>query len=326
MNTAQNSKKLLKDVVDGKVTKAEVARILSVSPRTVGRWIDAMKDDVDVAPKKEKQTDNTVKDVKPSTVQNKEEYRALVTSNSISITKIVDGTPPETVVVDKASDSFNTIFNLLIDNKLSDESVKDAFHLSQPKRMVESFTSGKLKIEPAKGVITFFKDEKTAPYVVNNSLSKRIVEMITKNGADGANALIKFMENLMENPSYRAVNELYGFLEHNDIEITDDGYFYAWKKVRGDYFDIYTNTMRNAPGDSPRVSRNLVDENSEVTCSFGLHVCAKSYLNSYGNSAGNRVVKVKVHPADVVAIPKDYRNAKMRCCGYEIIEDVTGIV
>ncbi|EFW4639850.1 helix-turn-helix domain-containing protein, partial [Shigella flexneri] len=31
----------------------------------------------------------------------------------------------------------------------------------------------------------------------------------------------------------------------------------------------------------------------------------------------------KVHPRDVVSIPIDYNDAKMRTCQYEVVEDVT---
>lgn len=47
-------------------------------------------------------------------------------------------------------------------------------------------------------------------------------------------------------------------------------------------------------------------------------------LNHYGSSSGTKIVKVKVHPKDVVSIPVDYNNAKMRTCGYEVIEEYHG--
>ncbi len=65
--------------------------------------------------------------------------------------------------------------------------------------------------------------------------------------------------------------------------------------------------------------RNEVDENSEVTCSQGLHVASYSYMDHY---PGERIVICKVNPKDVVAVPADYNNAKMRVSGYEVVGEV----
>jgi hypothetical protein len=131
------------------------------------------------------------------------------------------------------------------------------------------------------------------------------------------------MDRLMDNPSKRAVDELYRFLEACDLPITNDGHFLAYKRVRGDFTDIHSGRFDNSVGAKPRLRRNEVDEDSNRTCSHGLHVCSAAYLPHFGSGPGNRVVVVKVDPADVVAVPQDYNNAKMRVCAYEVVEDVT---
>jgi hypothetical protein len=131
--------------------------------------------------------------------------------------------------------------------------------------------------------------------------------------------LVKFTENLQLNPSYRAVNELYEFLEKNNHPITEDGHFIAYKKVAPNFHDLHTGTIDNSPGRAPSVSRNEVDENPTRTCSKGLHVANWDYAaNSYG-SPNDPMLEVKVHPRDVVAVPNDYNQAKMRTCGYEVL-------
>lgn len=55
--------------------------------------------------------------------------------------------------------------------------------------------------------------------------------------------LVKFAENLQSNPSFRAVNELYQFLEKNNHPLTQSGNFIAYKKVRHDFKDAYTGTL-----------------------------------------------------------------------------------
>lgn len=128
--------------------------------------------------------------------------------------------------------------------------------------------------------------------------------------------------NLMQNPSYRAVNELYGFLEANNIPLTDDGCFLAFKNVRENFTDIYTGKISNAIGKTVSMPRNLVDEDSTQTCSHGLHVCSSEYLPKFSHSMNGRTLAVKVNPRDVVAIPADYHNSKMRVCEYTVVEEI----
>lgn len=137
-------------------------------------------------------------------------------------------------------------------------------------------------------------------------------------------SLLRFVDRLRLNPSYRAVQELYRFLEACNLPITSDGHFLAWKMVRNDYTDIYSGRFDNSIGATPSMPRNEVDEDSDRTCSRGLHVCSKEYLGNYGYSSNSdRVMVVKVDPADVVAVPRDYNNSKMRTSGYEVIGEVS---
>jgi len=181
---------------------------------------------------------------------------------------------------------------------------------------------------------------------MHNALTKRMVAMIQEDFP--VDPLVAFMENLMENPSKRAVNELYGFLEKNTLPITSDGCFLAYKKVRQDYLDCHSGTVLNKPaaymtdedtaaleeaaGKNSEVTvevvdgvtvvsmeRNLVDDDQNRTCSTGLHFCSKDYLNHFG---GERIVILKINPRDVVSIPNDYNDSKGRCARYEIVDEI----
>jgi hypothetical protein len=131
------------------------------------------------------------------------------------------------------------------------------------------------------------------------------------------------MENLMKNPSKRSVDQVYGFLEKNNLPITEDGCFLAFKKVRRDYLDIHSGTIDNSIGQVVEMDRNLVDDNPDSHCSSGLHFCSESYLGSFGGGS-DPVMILKIDPADVVSIPTDYNGAKGRCCKYEVIAQVNG--
>lgn len=154
---------------------------------------------------------------------------------------------------------------------------------------------------------------------IHNSLTDRIVRMVEEGFK--VDSLVRFLEKLQQNPSFRVVNNLYDFLEHGKIPITEDGDFLAYKAVRGDWKDIHSGTLDNSIGAVVQVPRNQVDEDASRTCSYGLHVCSFEYLSHFAREDGH-VVIVKVSPADVVAIPADYNNTKMRTARYEVLSEV----
>lgn len=156
---------------------------------------------------------------------------------------------------------------------------------------------------------------------LHNALSKRIVSLI-RDGRS-VNPLVNFLRNLMDNPSYRAVNELYGFLEASNLPITADGYFLAYKVVKSNFFDKHTGTMDNSPGQSPSMERNEVDEDKNALCSKGLHFCSDGYRPHFGSrGGGDKCVVVRINPRDVVSIPTDYKNSKGRACLYTVLREI----
>src|SRR5579885_459587 len=138
--------------------------------------------------------------------------------------------------------------------------------------------------------------------------------------------LVKFAENLQANPSFRAVNELYSFLEKNEHAITEEGKFIAYKRVRSDFKDIHSGTFDNTPGNVLEMPRNQVNEDPNQTCSNGLHVANWDYAHTKfasNDAATDVMLEVEVNPADVVSVPVDYNNSKMRVCRYKVLNVVT---
>jgi len=184
-------------------------------------------------------------------------------------------------------------------------------------------------VEPVKAIVNFGKGYvainngkvswKGQPF--HNALSTRMIEMYQEGLP--IEPMVHFMENLMQNPSKRSVDQVYGFLEKNNLPITEDGFFLAYKRVREDYLDIHSGTISNAVGKVVEMSRNAVDDNPDSHCSTGLHFCSESYLGSFGSN-DQPVMILKINPADVVSIPNDYNGAKGRCCKYEVVAEVVG--
>lgn len=177
------------------------------------------------------------------------------------------------------------------------------------KKAIETFSSGDVTFD---GETVMLKGKP-----MQNALSTRMIKMF-KDGFPITH-LIKFMDRLAANPSYRAVTELYGFLDANSLPITDDGCFLAYKRIREDYTDCYTGTMDNSVGQVVEMPRNEVNDDKDQTCSAGLHFCGYTYLSSFG---GARLVVVKIDPADVVSIPSDYNNQKGRTCKFTVVEEI----
>lgn len=155
------------------------------------------------------------------------------------------------------------------------------------------------------------------------SIVNRVVGLIR----DGFNVqpMMNFIRNILDNPAARAREELYNFMEVNNLPVTPDGHFIAYKMVNADFTDIYTGTMDNSPGATPKMDRKDVNSDKHQTCSKGLHFAALHYVRNggYGSrSNGHRLVAVKINPRDVVAIPSDYNNSKGRACQYLILKEL----
>jgi len=217
-------------------------------------------------------------------------------------TVIVDGVP---YTVQKSHPNYGEVLE-----KFETVSDEELLELLDTTKAVQKFCGDRIEISD--GVLKFDGEE------ISGVLVARIFQMMEE-GFD-IEPMLNFLINVQENPSYRATQELYGFLEYARMAITPDGCFLAYKKIRGDYTDIYTGKFDNSPGAICEMPRNKVDEDSNRTCSAGLHVCSYEYLKHFGNTSTNVVVEVKINPADVVAVPKDYNNTKMRVCKYKVIQ------
>lgn len=180
-----------------------------------------------------------------------------------------------------------------------------------PAKEILNYGQGHVAVQGSK---VFYKDRELV-----GVMTQRLIDMYQEGFP--VEPLILFMENLMQNPSKRAVDELYKFLEKGNLPLTPDGHFLAYKKVRADFLDIHSGTMDNSPGRVVEMARNEVDDDANRTCSTGLHFCSKEYLDHFGGS-DSRTVILKINPADVVSIPADYNATKGRACKYEVLGEL----
>lgn len=152
-----------------------------------------------------------------------------------------------------------------------------------------------------------------------SEISSKFAKAITK-----AYTKLKFKKR--RNPSdYVMVqtNGKYEYVESNKL-ITphlgnlQDLYEELGKETAPVYTDAYSKTFTIKVGTPVVMDRDKCDPVQENTCSTGLHVAGKDWLQA--NYFGNISLKVLVNPADVVAVPPKDSYGKMRVCAYYPIE------
>lgn len=159
-------------------------------------------------------------------------------------------------------------------------------------------------------------------YIDGDAVTSIVAERVLNALAGDVDAvhIFKFMTRLQLNPSKRAVDELYTFLEHKHLPITDSGTFLAYKAVRSDFSDKYSGTFFNTVGSVLSMPRNKVDDNKEVGCSYGFHAGTLEYASDFA-SESDKLVLVEIDPADVVSIPTDCNFQKLRTCRYKVVAE-----
>lgn len=163
------------------------------------------------------------------------------------------------------------------------------------------------------GIVTY-KGAQLHGFVID-----RLVEEADK--GNSITPILNFIARVQKNPSKNVVDNLFEFIEYGKLPLTPNGCFLAYKAVRDNFYDIHSGKFYNGIGAVCEVPRNTVVEDRNITCAPGLHVCSFKYLPHFRHANGH-VVVCQVDPADVVAIPADYNNTKMRVSKYLVINEV----
>tara|TARA_R110002012_G_scaffold209450_1_gene379881 strand:+ start:7305 stop:8321 length:1017 start_codon:yes stop_codon:yes gene_type:complete len=258
---------------------------------------------------------------------------------------IIDGLPKSISRSFKEADQVVGLaeaYNLSRDNNERDAIIGKVQELLTPGHRIQNETDGRFEFD---GGRKMYLKGTTDP--IPNFLAKKLMKWME----DGIplEGLVNFWKHLLLNPDKSVRKQLYSFLEHNGHPITDKGYFLAYKacKVKSKYdkttgeeivqFEYnedtgeqerkYTQSLTFSPyhsgahgmvikvGQPITMPRDECDSNPERTCSSGLHVGSMEYVHDFGYEDGV-ILEVLVSPRNVVAVPSDYDNTKMRCCEY----------
>lgn len=165
---------------------------------------------------------------------------------------------------------------------------------------------------------------------VDGSLARTIKARLFSQDQDWLR-FVKFLVNLDSNPSYRAQQATWQWVEKNGLTITEDGRFLGYKAVNHDFRSSSAGPMNYIDGvlfeegartTVPHVvgsviskKRADVDDTPGGGCSTGLHVGTETYARGFAPV----LVTVAVNPADVVSAPDNDLQFKIRVCKYEVI-------
>lgn len=213
---------------------------------------------------------------------------------------------------------------VVIDRSQDADTVANLFDLSQ--QAGQKFQKLSERVTVASGEVRFDGD------VIHSSLTDQILRFIEEGVADWQ-PLVNFFEKVMTNPTEHSREQLFQWIEKQDITLTQDGDMVAYKGVESDHNGGYRSTsagtaivdgvvvkgkIPNAIGGVVEMPRSNVTHDPHNACSSGLHIGSFSYAQSY--SHGGCMLEVHVNPRDVVSVPNDGQGEKARVCRYVVAD------
>jgi hypothetical protein len=241
-------------------------------------------------------------------------------SSEVNLTAFIDGQ------MYSATDSHPNFERIQSMCQAGDESVVAFFDISHTAQ--ERFRRLSERVSIANGKVYFDGEE------VDNSLTQQVVRFIN-DGVDDFNPLILFFEKVQTNPNPHSREQLYRWLADRDFTINPDGNIIAYKgvnKVSADNEDaeyvsisrgraivdgvVHNGAIPNPIGSVIEMPRNDVQHDPSVGCHTGLHAGTWNYASGFAKGA---VLTVEINPRDVVSVPTDCEDQKMRVCRYTVV-------
>jgi hypothetical protein len=202
------------------------------------------------------------------------------------------------------------------------ENVVDLFDVA--KTVARKFTYLSERVAVNNGVITFDGDP------IHSALTEHILRLLDAD--EEFVSVVNFWELLEQNPNEHARENLYRWLSASEFTLTEYGYIVAYKGVQAGiddlgepcYWSINSGTaivdgeevdgqVPNNVGSIVEMPRSSVEFDPAVGCSTGLHAGTEAYARGFARGA---VLTVEINPRDVVSVPTDSSDQKMRVCRY----------
>lgn len=185
-----------------------------------------------------------------------------------------------------------------------------------PSKNLVDMLGGDVRLEGGQLIVT------STGYVFPEKLAERALKH--QQMGVSHNCVITLAGRLALNPSRCTRDALPGFLEAMDIMICEDGCFVGYKAVTWDFKDKRTGQVDNRPGGKiTPIPWSMVDDDRSKSCGVhGYHIGSKEYANRFASSTGDRIIAVKVAPENVVCVPSDISEGKIRVTYYEVLHEL----
>lgn len=238
------------------------------------------------------------------------------------VTVFVAGRKPATA--DDTHPNWDAILDGLMD---ADDSIIDLFDVSQT--VSNKFERLSERVTVANGRIYLDGDE------IDNALTKQVIHFLDAGVEDVKwKSLVRFFENVQANENEHSKEQLYRWLNTHNIAINPEGLIVGYKGVARDGNGGYVSIMSgkamvdgevkegnipNPIGAVIEMPRSEVHHDPAVGCHQGLHVGTYDYARGFSRAG---VLEVHVNPRDVVSVPTDSGDAKMRVCRYTVVQEI----
>lgn len=238
----------------------------------------------------------------------------------------------ESETIPEAHVSFKPIIEKLISGTATDEDIRDLTGVLKTVARKMSALSERVSVD---GKEVYFDGDP-----LRGEISDIIKRMFEEGKALDFKPLVNFLEKAKTNPSLKSIDDLYRWIRNGDLVIDPDGDIVAYKAVRvnskGENESIHagsafvngeevTGHIPNIPGSVVSMARSQVNDNEFETCSYGLHAGTYAYANQFAGWQGGettRLILVKINPRDVVSVPNDHNDAKMRVSRYTVLTQI----
>jgi hypothetical protein len=245
-------------------------------------------------------------------------------SSEVNLTAFIDGQ------MYSATDSHPNFARIQEMCQQGNERVVDLFDVSNAAQ--ERFRRLSERVSVRNGVI-YLDGE-----AVNNSLTQQVIRFLD-DGVDDFEPLVLFFEKVQTNPNPHSREQLYRWLADRDFTINSVGNIIAYKGVKTmpgengtEYQSIHHGTaivdgvehngaIPNPIGSVIEMPRSNVQHDPSMGCHQGLHAGTWHYASGFAQGA---VLTVEINPRDVVSVPTDCSDQKMRVCRYTVLDVVDG--
>lgn len=245
----------------------------------------------------------------------------------VSVTVFIDGVPS---TANREHPRFEEICDLLTGSaqKPDDDFIqKIKAAISPAAGIAQEFKNLSERVSVGNGRIYFDGDP------VNDAVSETILRFYGGHEKDWM-PLVNFMEKIALNPNEHSREQLFRWLAKHSFAIAPDGDIIAYKGVTGngkDFKSSHSGTARvngvlhankqipTQPNTVVEMPRSTVAWDPKVACHTGLHAGNWRYASTFASTT----LRVKINPRDVVSVPTDSNDEKMRVCRYRVLDKVT---